>query len=215
MKNKATIVFILFTLFFYDPIFSQEIEKDNYVIITFEMIRSSEPKAVNKFYWITSVESINTTDFYLFPLYLTQYSKNDLDGCLNGDTIDMFTLTTDTQYNFKEGYETNISQLTSLLDSRRTKVQTIKMKWNKGYKEDIDVYATPVIGKFCNCVQSHMVGAKVDFEGMIFIPLSDFIFDDDFWGKDKSKKVMFANYSSVDFRSYLLLYGRSVRTKFE
>ena len=60
MKNKATIVFILFTLFFYDPIFSQEIEKDNYVIITFEMIRSSEPKAVNKFYWITSVESINT-----------------------------------------------------------------------------------------------------------------------------------------------------------
>jgi len=215
MQNKTTLILTVLLLFIYEALFSQVNERANYVIITFEMIRSTEPKAEKKFYWIAPTDSIKKSDFYLFPLYLAQYSKDNLDGCIEGDTIDIFTVTTDTRYNFGEAYESDISTLTSLIDSRRKKVQTIAMKWDKGYKEEVNVYATPINGKFCNCLQNHMVGAKVAFKGLIFIPITGFNFDDNFWASEKSKKILFANYSSVDFSSYLLLYGRSVRTEFE
>lgn len=214
MQNKIILFFVLF-LSSYEIMFSQEKENKNYVVITFEMIRSTEPKAIKKFYWITPVDSIKKTDFYLYALYLTEYSKDNLDSCIKGKTIDIFTVTTETSYDFNESYESDIKTLTTLIDSRKKKVQTINMKWQKGYKEEVNVYATPLIGRFCSCLQNHMVEAKIDFKGLIFMPLSNFSFDDDFWKTEKSKVAMFANYASVDFSSYLLLYGRSVRTKLE
>jgi hypothetical protein len=215
MQDRTFLIFILLLSFTCNILFSQVNDKANYVIITFEMTRSKDPHGNQKFYWIASTDSVRKTDFYLFPLYLTQYSKDKLEKCRKGDTIDVFTQTTATNYNFERGYEEKVDSFISLIDSKRTEVQTITMEWGKGYKEKVKIYATPITGKFCNCIQNHETGKKTDFKGLVFIPLSGFNFDDNFWKSEKSEKIKFANYSSVDFSSYLLLYGRCVRTKYE
>jgi hypothetical protein len=214
MKNKKYLIILSFLSLTCGILSSQVNDKNNYVVITFEVSKSIEPKAKDKFYWITPVDSIKEADFCLYPLYLEQYSKDNLDRCSKKDTIDIFTFTTATNFSFNEGYEAGVNLLISLINSKKTKVQTIAIKWDNGYKKDINVYATPITGKFCNCLQSHLAG-KNAFKGLIFIPLSDFNFDDIFWKSDQSKKVMFANYATVDFSSHLLLYGKSVRTKLE
>lgn len=213
MQNKAVLVLILYLSIICESLSSQA--NTNFLIISFELKRSIESKAIDKFYWITSIDSINKPDFCLFPLYLTQYSKDNLDRCIKGDTIDIFTRTTSTQYNFDEGYEKEIDNLIALVNNRKVKVQSITAKWDNGIKENINVYATPIIGKFCNCIQSHATEREIDFKGLAFIPVSGFKFDDSFWVSDKSKVVKFANYTSVDFSSYLLLYRKSVLTKYE
>ncbi|MDP4117512.1 MAG: hypothetical protein Q8903_15365 [Bacteroidota bacterium] len=215
MQNKIILSFILLLSFTCDILLSQVNDKTSYIIISFEMKRSKDPKGTQKFYWITPTDSIKRTDFYLFPLYLSEYSKDKLEKCGKGDTIDVFTHTTATNYNFDKGYPEAIDSSILLLDKKKIKVQTITIEWTKEFKEDINVYATPITGKFCNCLQRHLTGKKVDFKGLVFIPLSGFSFDDNFWKSDQSKKVMFANYASVDFSSHLLLYGKSVRTKLE
>ena len=135
-------------------------DKANYVIISFEMSRSKDTKGIQKFYWITPIDSIKKTDFYLFPLYLSEYSKDKLERCVKGDTIDVFTQTTATSYNFDKGYEEAVDSSILLLNKRKVKVQTITIEWTKGFKEEVKVYATPVIGKFCNCIQNHAIDRK-------------------------------------------------------
>jgi hypothetical protein len=215
MQNNKSLSVILILVFTSLTIHSQVNEKARYTIISFEMNRSKDPKGTQKFYWITPTDSIKNEDFYLYPLILDKYSKDNLDMCCERNTIDIFTITTSTSYNFNEGYEAEVNLLFSLMDSKKTMVQKIKMEWDKGYKEDVKVYATPVLGEFCNCIESHKTGNQIDFNGLVYIPLSDFSFDYSFWKSEKSKNIKCANYSSVDFSSYLILYGRSVRTKIE
>jgi hypothetical protein len=216
MKSKKIFLLILFLLFTCKAIISQVNSKAKFVVITFELIKSNS-KNKQVFYWITPVDSIeNKLAFNIYPLYTEEYTKDNFDRCIKGDSVDVFTNTTNTNFEFGKNYETQVKQFVSMVNSKRVKVQTIALKWSKEIRdnETVNVYATPIIGEFCNCLQRHEIGGshKLEFRALIYMPVSSFSFEENFWNTENGKVVKFADYSLVEFTSHLPSnwHGRSL-----
>lgn len=200
MKNR--IIFILLILICL-PNYAQINE---YIVITFETKRSIDKEA-QKYYWIAPVDSINNTDFRLYPLYVVvgEYSKDNLDDCQKGDSIDIFVSTANTRLDFDNEYETKINNLISLIDNNRTKIQTININWtgNKKAKDTTTIFATPISGDFCNCFQYHNMIDEY-FQSFIYLPLANFGYLSSFWQTSTASIVKFSNYNYIDYKSHLL-----------
>ena len=200
MKNR--IIFVLLILI-YLPSYAQT---NQYMVITFEAKRSID-KEVQKYYWIAPVDSIKNTEFRLYPLYLVvgEFSKDNLDDCQKGDSIDIFVSTANTRLDFDNEYEIKVNNLISLIDNNRTKIQTININWteNKNAKDEITIFATPISGDFCNCFQYHNVRDE-HFQSFVYLPLANFDFASSFWQTSTAAIVKFSNYSYIDYKSHLL-----------
>ena len=196
MKSKLMlfIAFLTIALFCYS-------QTSKYVVVTFSAKRGIDKHFVN-YYWITPVDSIKGMNFCLYPLYLAEYSSDNVYDCKKGDSINIFTHTVKTAYDFEDGYEQGIEELISLIDGNRTKIQSIKTKWtNKAYI-DINVYVTPISGDFCRCF--YYKDHRDKFEAWIYLPVKDFSFEKAFWSISAANFVKYANYSHVEYNSHLL-----------
>ena len=216
MKSKKIFLLALLLLFTCKAIICQVNSKTRFVVITFELNKGNS-KNKQVFYWITPVDSIeNKLAFNIFPLYTEEYTKDNLDRCIKGDSVDIFTNTTKTNFEFGENYETQIKQFVSMVNNKKVQVQTIAMKWPKGSRdnETVTVYATPIIGEFCNCIQLHENGGshKLEFKALVYMPVSSFSFEENFWNTENGKIVKYADYSLVEFTSHLPSnwHGRSL-----
>jgi len=206
MKSKLIfIISLLISLSSYAQI-------KEYVVVTFESKRSID-KEFQKYYWIAPIDSIKDTDFHIYPLYLVigEFSKDNLDNCQKGDSIDIFVSTNKTNLDFDKGYEYSIDGLISLIDNNRIKIQTIDIKWveNKKAKSIINIYATPIRGDFCNCFQYHNLGNK-KFKSFIYLPFANFNYIKSFWDTPTASIIKFSDYSHVDYKIHLL-YKKGVQ----
>jgi hypothetical protein len=199
MKNK--LVFIIFIL----SSLSSYAQLNEYVIFTFESKRSID-KEFQKYYWIAPKDSIKDTDFRIYPLYLIagEFSKDNLDDCQKGDSIDIFVSTDKTNLDFEEDYESNVEDLILLIYNNRVKIQSIEIGWaeNKKVKNIINIYATPIRGNFCNCFQYHNLGTN-KFNSFIYLPIENFSHIKSFWNTPTASIVKFSDYSRVDYRTHL------------
>ncbi|BEG99462.1 hypothetical protein BSYN_17270 [Bacteroides sedimenti] len=187
-------------------------QTNKFIVITFSSKRSID-KEFKNYYWITPVDSIKSNDFYLTPLYVAEFSKDNLDDCIKGDTIDIFTSTSKTRLDFDSNYDEQIENLIFLIDKNRVKVQSIKMNWDKRKWILVNIYATPITGNFCDCYEYHnRAGTK--FNSMVYLPQSGFSYDKSFWDTPISNIVRFSKYNFIDYTSHLL-YKRSVQTRCE
>ena len=209
MKNKLVFVMLILMSL------SSFAQLNEYIIITFESKRSID-KGFQKYYWIVPVDSIKDTDFHIYPLYLIvgSFSKDNLDNCQKGDSIDIFVSTDKTNLDFDKDYESNIENLISLIANNRVKIQTIDINWveNKA-KNKINIYATPIRGNFSNCFQCHDLGSN-KFKSFIYLPVANFSYNKSFWDTPTASMVKFSDYSRVDYKIHLL-YKKGVQYVFE
>ncbi|MDR0233056.1 MAG: hypothetical protein LBI82_13225 [Dysgonamonadaceae bacterium] len=200
MKNK--LVFIIFSLIS----LSIHAQLNEYVVFTFESKRSID-KEFQKYYWIAHKDSIKDTDFRIYPLYLIvgEFSKDNLDNCQKGDSIDIFVSTDKTNLDFDKDYESNVEDLISLIDNNRIKIQSIDISWaeNKKAKNKINIYATPIRGNFCNCFQYHNLGTN-KFNSFIYLPIGNFSYIKSFWDTPTASIVKYSDYSSIDYKTHFL-----------
>lgn len=173
-----------------------------YVVFTFE-ITHKESKIKEHYYWVTPQDSIAKKNaFEVFPLYTEEYSRDILNRCKEGKLIDIFTSSTATDFSFDDNYKLSIKNLLALISVNRVKVQSFNKKWDGNEKEeDIKVYATPIIGEFCHCLQSH---GKITygFKGLAYLPVASFSYDKNFWGSKDEKIVKYVDYSYVEYSSH-------------
>jgi len=216
MKSKKVLILVLSLLLTCEIVVSQVNSSSRFVVITFELTKGNS-KNKQFFYWITPVDSIEKKiSFNIFPLYTEEYTKDNFDRCIKGDSVDIFKNTTATNFKFDEGYSSQIEQFVSLVNSKKTKVQTISLNWSAGSraKETVNVYATPVIGEFCNCLQLSEIGGshKLEFSALVYMPVASFSFNQNFWDTENGKVMKYADYSLVEFTSYLpsITHGRSL-----
>src|SRR5688572_18738273 len=147
MKITAK-VFLIIVLFTWTKGYSQH-QDNEFIILTFEL--KTQSHGLIKYYWISSVDSLNTRKG-LSPVYLhTFFSTNDFTACCNNKPIDIFTSTTESNYKFEDEFNKNLDALNKIVLSGRRKIQTIKKTWDKGLSETITVYATSIKGQFCKC----------------------------------------------------------------
>lgn len=202
MKNNIFTLIIILLLLFCHGIKAQSnaAGKEKYVIFTFEVVHS---KVKRYYYWITPQDSIEKrTAFEVFPLYTEEYSKDILESCKAGDPVDIFAASTATNFNFGDNYQLEVKNLLSLISTNKIKIQYIRKRWaQNGDDENIIVYASPIIGEFCNCLQRHG-NITYDFKGVAYLPVTSFSYDPSFWNNKNDKVVRRVDYSYVEYSSH-------------
>lgn len=197
MKNK------LFLLFFFSLIFADIWAQDNqeYIIVTFVRERNKDNHKEQSYYWILERDRSKVNGFIFYPLYLEGYSNNDITKCCGNDTVDIFTITTATNYDFKEDYLNEVENLTKLISDSNKKVQNITKKWEEGYKEKVKVYVTPINGMFCSCFVNKESVKKINGNEMIYLPMPSTKFETskNYWETKKSRDIKFFDYSIIGF----------------
>lgn len=148
--------------------------KSQYVVLTFEDTYKITQHDIDTYYWIISADSLKQ-QHRISPLLLSGFSKNTLESCCKGETVDPFVITDETSYDFTESYFVSTDSLRKLIFKNRTKVQAITKSWLSGQKEKIQVFATPIFGNFCS---SSSTGK---YNGRIYFPVSNFQRIDTFW----------------------------------
>ena len=196
IRGISALILVCFFLIPKD-LLSQDVKPSEYVIITYELTRAKDTHGVRKYYWMVSVDSLKGQRVSLSPIYFTGFAKNNLDRCCQNEVVDIFTVTTGSTYDFKEGYEQSIEELVQLVDRERRKVQTITKEWTTGYNERIKIYATPIIGKFCRCDIGKEDGNKINYKGMVYLPLSDFSFNANFWKSKSANEILLKDLTKI------------------
>ncbi len=216
MINNKIIVLGLILLLVGEIGLSQTSNKKDYVVVTFELSQK-KPSGNQNYYWITPIDSIiNKSVFNIYPLYMEEYSNDSFEKCLKGDTVDVFTTTTETNYDFREKHLSELNIFQSIIKQNRMLVQELRLNWNSKTKgtEKLNIYLTPIKGQFCDCIQRTEVWGKSDLNFLIltFMPVSSFEYDSDFWKTELGKILQISDFSKVDFTSHLPsdIYGRYV-----
>ena len=72
---------------------------------------------------------------------------------------------------------------------------------NEHGEEDIKVYATPIMGEFCHCLQ---INGKMTygFKGLAYLPVASFSYDRNFWDSQKKEIVTYVDYSYIAYSSH-------------
>ncbi|WP_321438984.1 hypothetical protein [uncultured Bacteroides sp.] len=185
---------------------------DKYIIFKYKVHYSVEPKKSYKtYYWIASIDSIKSAKFCIYPLYLDGiYSKSNLDTCINGGIIDVFSHNKNENFDFEEEYLKKVDSLVKLINDKSIKVQTItnrwenkKGKWKKKRETKIEVYAVPVYGNFCNCLNENKRNNVVFFLIKIYLLVDSFQLYNEFWKSPQSDFVKYNYYDNAHFDKYV------------
>ncbi|ATL45726.1 hypothetical protein COR50_00325 [Chitinophaga caeni] len=204
MKNKTFILITFLLLLFSQSIKAQSNtdSTNKYVIFTFE-IKHKGSKINEYYYWMARQDSIpKKKAFEVFPLYTEEYSRDLLNKCKTGSSIDIFAATTATNFNFDDNYKLEVKNLIFLINIKKEKIQSFKKRWVQNDDEvNVNVYATPIIGKFCDCLEIHG-SMPYDFKGLVYLPVAAFSYDNTFWNSKDANIVRYVDYSYVEYSSH-------------
>lgn len=185
---------------------------DKYIIFKYKVHYSVEPKKSYKtYYWIASIDSIKSAKFCIYPLYPSViYSKDNLDSCMLGKKINVFTHSEESNFNFPDNYGNKVDSLVKFIDDKSIKIQTItnrwenkKGKWEKKRETKIEVYAVPVCGNFCNCLNENKRNNIVFFSSKIYLLLDSFYLYNEFWKSPQAGFVKYNYYDNIHFDKYV------------
>ena len=196
-KNKQMIISIAFCILSINTLSQEVFQK--YVIITFEDIYNVAKYEKKNYYWIVSQDSIISYNIVLSHLFIGGFSKTNLDDCRMGVFFDPYIITQNTNYNFDSIFYCNLTKLENILNKKKKKLQQIKKKWSTGKKEIITIFATPIIGIFCSS-DYHILGQqRYGYNKKIYLPVSSFLYSEEFWKSDKAKFILKYDLSKLNF----------------
>jgi hypothetical protein len=204
MKNR-NVLFLIFILIINIRVFSQELKGDEYIIVTFEFDRSDDMHSSNNYYWIIPLNVIESNKIInLYPLYFDEYSNNDLINCKENKEINIFTIEKGENFILEKTTEYDIQKLKKIILKKRKKVQVFIKKWLiDNITEKINVYITPVKGSFCSSNIANYSGKDVNYQGIIYLPLSDFKYNEGFFKSDKQIFIEKIDYLKINFKNKL------------
>ncbi|MDR2840786.1 MAG: hypothetical protein LBV75_05925 [Paludibacter sp.] len=204
---KKALIFFIFAIIS-NNIFAQTLDNANYVIFNFvHRHHGSIPphlgNFVDNYYWLVPVDSIKNWSFTISPFYVDTLSQMQVDWCAKGHSADFFGY----GEGASEEYINQIDTFLLIIKKHRQKIQTTTLKWYKDdvrKKERIDIYAIPISGIFCTCLQGHYFGgSKINLlGGQVYLPLSDFKYNESFWKSKEWEIVKYVDYSIVNFASF-------------
>lgn len=211
-------IFFLPLLFFFNDILSQTLDKADYVIFNFVhyhhgTIPPHLGNFLDEYYWLIPIDSINNNYiFKICPLHVDSTTQIEVDKCATGGVAHFYGLSEGAS----DKYVNEIDSFIKIINKNRKKIQTITLEWYKDKtrrKEKIDVYAIPISGVFCTCFQEYYRGIykQDEFSGQIYVPFSDFKYNESFWNSQEWNIVKYADYSTVNFAA-LTPWGYQYRT---
>jgi len=176
---KKILIFSL-SLFCSTISFGQKDIDKEYLVVTYESSFNKGEHNKQYYYWV--VESSNLDELNsLSPFYFTGYSKTLLEKCINKEEVPPFYFTEDEKWDFETDYITLQKTLPDIVLENKKLVMMIRKKWtNNGLKEKMRVYVTPIKGTLCGCQISKDSGLKINYNGMISLPIKNIRYNTSF-----------------------------------
>lgn len=196
------LIFIIFLIFSFAECKAQN-KVDDFVIVTIEKETTSKLHPSEIDYWIISRYLWkNYSKDAIVPLYMYGFSLADFKECVDGDSLILYNYSRDESFNFDTRYREELDYLVKIVKENRKKVQTIKKKWEEGYKEEIEVFLTPISGIFNFCSMVHADQRSMpEYAKKIGMPVSNFKYDFSFWDSQDFKELKRFDYTELEFVS--------------
>lgn len=198
--NKYLLIFFV-ALCLHEQVNAKVAKPKEFIVVTFELVKNKIHRT-KRYYWIIPTDSIENNRIPMFSLYLQAYfDSSELQDCCKGNVIDVLESTESDTVTLSNDYQKALEELNNLVFKYRKKVQKVQYRWyNPDHEEVIQIYITPITGNFCFCMQKFSSFIKDMFqEGNIFLPLSDFSYNNGFWESEKLKAVETFDYSTIKY----------------
>lgn len=179
--------------------FSQGTGPGHYVVITFEDIYKISQHGKKDYFWIIPIDSLKSYESNLSKLFMSDFTKNNLDDCCKGNPIDPFVLIEGSIFIFEAGYSKDLGDLKQIVLKNRKRLQRITKKWETGQEETITIFATPLRGRFCSSQFEQFGQKRTGYHGQVFIPFSAFVYAEDFWKSTNAKFILNRDFSGHKF----------------
>jgi len=152
-----------------------------------------------EYFWIIASDSLKDNESKLSRLFLSNFSKANLEDCCKGNPIDPYIVTDTSHFILDQAFDKEIETLKMLISKNKSKIQRISKKWESGQKQTITIYAIPIRGHFCFS-EFHQIGKeRISYNGKVSIPFSSFIFAEGFWETPNAKFILNRDFSNQTF----------------
>jgi hypothetical protein len=188
--------------------FSQENGR-SYVVLSFVEEFKVGQHSKRAYFWIIPVDSLMSYEAHIAKVFLADFTKNNVDSCCENKAINPFVVMTDTNFEIENELKIELSNLIDIVISRKKKIETIiRRNWNTGQKQTVSVFATPIHGEFCYSPYTQMTRTpQNEYNGLVYLPLRKFRYDDSFWKSSKAQYVLKRSYYAfpyaIIFQSFL------------
>lgn len=172
----------------------------HYVVITFNDVYKVSQHGARNYFWIIPNDSVKSYESELSKLFLSGFTRNNLEECCDGKAIDPFVLFAHSTFVFDQEYLQDLEELRLLISSHRRKLQSITKKWANGQRERITVYATPIRGRFCYSPFGETGQFRTGYRGGVVLPFSSFECDDSFWKTSSAQFILNRDFSNHPFK---------------
>jgi hypothetical protein len=194
---KSSIVLFLFLILVSFKTVGQQ--RGEYVIMSFEQTHKISQHGTKKYFWIFSLDSINSYNVMPACLFLEGLSADNVSDCCAGKAMDPVLVFAGSDFRTDSLNVRWSSELKTLIKKKRKEIQTIVKDWKDGQKETIRVYATPVSGLFCFS-KFHQIGEdRTGYDGLVSLPFSKCDYHGEFWSSSKARYILTRDFSKVSF----------------
>ena len=200
---------MLFFSLFFEPSVAQK-KSGNFVVITFtsDIDRTCGIQSYN---WIVDSDSLNNKDIYLYPLHLDIYDKFYYYNCVERN-VALFCNESFLSMDMEKSYLEMQRSLSSLIYKKRKQIMEMKVVCANGRKENVIIYATPIVGSFetCReCCDSHG-NPYGNMDIYIMKKDGDVMYDNSFFKKKDDIEKLMIRFNFIDFRRTFEGYSGSV-----
>lgn len=210
MKMKRLFLFFYFFGILLIPIYSEVSNQKKHVVITFTSDIDKHCGEKN-YYWIIETDNLNNSVVYMSPLYLTMEDSTLYSHCVN-DRIFYSGNTWDDVY--MESYVKKQNEILNIIQKHKRKIMKMKVKLANGKKENICIYATPIIAYFETC--NSCCNKEYPMNTLVYIlkKNSEFCYDDSFFKREEDIEKLMIRFNFIDFRRTFETYtGRIAKIK--
>lgn len=209
MYFKLTFIFCCFFSLFFEPSVAQK-KSGNFVVITFtsDIDRTCGIQSYN---WIVDSDSLNNKDIYLYPLHLDIYDNFYYYNCVERN-VALFCNESFLSMDLEKSYLEMQRSLSSLIYKKRKQIMEMKVVCANGRKENVIIYATPIVGSFetCReCCDSHG-NPYGNMDIYIMKKDGDVMYDNSFFKKKDDIEKLMIRFNFIDFRRTFETYSGSV-----
>lgn len=210
MKSNIRIIFIYLALLTISmsKVYSQD-KVRSYVVLSFVEEFKTSQHSKRAYFWIIPVDSLSSYEADIAKVFLSDFTKNNIDSCCKNKAFNPFIVMTDTNFVLEDDSKMELANLVDIVISRKRKIETITRKnWSTGQKQTVTVFATPIHGEFCYSLYIPMTRTpQREYSGLVYLPLKKFRYDDSFWKSSESKYItnrsFYAFKYGIIFQSFL------------
>jgi hypothetical protein len=199
MKEIKIFIVLLFACLICLNSYSQSESQSTFVVITFSSRYKTTMHGRQDYFWIIPIDSLSKIQNNLSRLFIEPISQTMLLDCQKRIPLDPRLIFQNAPNDISNVYIKQLDFLKNVIMDNKKEILSITKKWANGQIQKINVYATPIKGKFCFSLYHPISQDRTDYKGLICLPISEFSLAIDFWSTEQAQSLLVVDFSKFEF----------------